>query len=177
MAHDIKTLLGVLFLGVLSAFAIGAFFVFNYGPSGKYLAKNTLISPLMVEEFDYNDMNPRTHQTDRFIFDKIEYSYPKGNSFAVVNVPVETYKIIWETLANDQSSGDKRELFHGSSKLAIKVRTESREAWQFDVKDFQRVEFAKDHYRIELHEDNPGDHWVYFERQGVGEEVKKVLAP
>lgn len=179
--HDIRNLILTLLFGVVAAFGVAAFFVLNYGPSGNYTVGQTLLSPELLAKLNYNDYNPKTGGQDRFIFDVIEYSWfdEEKGEWQKRNIDETTYSQIYNLIERDKSLNDVPSLKNDhSSKISLFVRTESSSEWQAQVKTFQIIEFvADDYYRIELHEDNPGTHWAYFNHPKVRQAVFKIVNP
>lgn len=179
--NDIRNLVLTLFFAVVAAFAVAAFFVLNYGPSGKYTVDNTLLKPELLGELNYNDYNSKTGAQDRYIFDVLEYSWldKDKNDWLKKNIDLNAYSQFYKLIENDESLPDVPPVqMKNSARLTIFVKTESDAEWQKQVKTFQTVEWVhEDYYRIELHEDNPGAHWVYFYHPQIVKKIGQLLNP
>lgn len=179
--HDIRNLILTLLFGVVAAFGVAAFFVLNYGPSGNYTLGQTLLNPELLAKLNYNDYNPKTGGQDRFIFDVIEYSWfdDEKKDWQKKNLDESTYAHIYNLIESDKSLNDVPSTKGiPASRITLFVRTESPSEWQKEVKTFQIVEFiADDYYRVELHEDNPGTNWAYFNHPKIRQEVFKIVNP
>ena len=187
MKKDIRNLVLVMGVSVLAAFAVTGLFLYHYGPSGRYTAENTLIEPSLLARLNYNDLNPKTGQSDRYVFDKIVYAFwdkTKGE-WGELEIPIPIYKTFYGQLLSDISietpSDEIKGLFSRSypARLDVKVRTESGTGWQKNSKNLQRVEFAEnsDYYRVELNEENAGVHWAYFYHPNVFQETFRLFIP
>lgn len=177
--NDIRNLILTLGAGVIAALALSAYLVMNYGTSGNYQVSNTLLRADMLPELNYNDYNPKTGGQDRYVFDTIEYSWydEPSRSWKKKNASVNEYQNFYSEISGDTSLKDPPNLpFNKAATITLFVRTESPAAWQKDIKTFQMVEIVEsDYYRIELHEQNQGTHWVYFKHPKIAEKATKIF--
>lgn len=183
--RQIISLLSVIGAGVLAAFLIGSFFIMHYGPSGRYLVENILLEPKLLHELNYNDNNPKTGGMDRFVFDSIEFAYFNQAEKKWVKFPVseERYALIYNLIKGEKSlldpSRELEELFIKDliARMTIFVKTESSAAWQAITKTFQEVQFENknNHFRIQLHEQNPGMNWAYFQKSNIANDVLSIF--
>lgn len=182
--RQIRNLLAVFISGIACAFLLSVFLVYNYGPSGKYIVRNALISPDLVTILSYNDTNVHTGGMSRFVYNGLEFSYydSKAKQQKIIQLDPDQYNKLYQSIISDSSileaPSDVTALFSKDpAALAIKVRTESHAPWQDETKDFQRVEFVNDFYRIKLHEEKSADQWVYFKHPGIYQEVLNIISP
>jgi hypothetical protein len=170
-------LFAVLGASVMAALLITLFFVVEYSPKAGYVVNAVLIEPDILTEFNYNDVDPKTGAMDRFVFDSIVVK----NGAVEIPFPMAQYQALYKKIALEQSVEPMESVFSAPStlKLVIYSRTESPAAWQAAKKEFQLVEFspAEGFFRVELHEGDPGIHWVYFRQKGVYESVLQELKP
>lgn len=170
---EIRNILIILSAGVIAALSMTAFFVWNFGPSGRYNLEAVLIEPSVLTHLNYNDANPHIGHSDRYIFDKIVWRDSRGNH------PVESkaFKKLYALLKPDVSVSEMDSLFSKgmSPRLTIWVKTESPSTWQKDAKIFQEIEFEKDFYRISLHEASSRIAWVYFRHPDILQAAEKLL--
>lgn len=179
-----KNLLIVLSSAVLSAVLLALFFVLNFGPTGSYPLENALIEPSVVASFNYNDYDPKTYESDRYIFDKIEVQYTKEGSFKKSKISIDQYRKIYDLLKGDKSllNVDPKVLNEFKSapliRLVIYVKTESPSGWQKNSKEFQSVEFVNggDYFRVMLHEDKGGLNYAYFYRKAIANKIEEILS-
>lgn len=173
---EIQNILIVLGAAVITAAIIAAFFVLNFGASGRYNLDAVLIKPSMLKQLDYNDNNPRISHSDRYVFDKILWV---DTDYSSRQVGAATYEKIYALLKADKSvmDPDIEKLFFsiGAPKLSIWVRTESPSQWQRDAKVFQEIEFQKDFYRVSLHEESSEVAFAYFPHPDILQTVQKLL--
>ena len=117
--REIRTLAAVLCGAVGAAFALAAFLLTQYGPSGSIRLDAALISPTVLEDLRYAN-HGRT-----LVFDHIELMDMKGN---LRGVTLDQYRQIYEVIAKDQSFLPEESFrysgaFTGpSSSIAIKLR-------------------------------------------------------
>lgn len=180
---EVRSIVIVLTAGILSAIMIAAFFVLNFGPSGGYNLNAILLEPTLVDQLNFNDINPKIGTSDRYIFDKIVWTDDTGSD---QQVNLKTYSTLYALLKNDKSLNDLEleKLFSHHmepvSKLVIWIKTESPSSWQENEKIFQELEFQDDFYRVSLHEDSslsPGVNWAYFSHPVIKETVQKNVSP
>lgn len=181
--RDLKNLVAVLGLAILSALLLSFFFVYNYGPSGRYLGETALISPNVLSDLNYNDFNPKISSDDRFVFDRIDFDYFQNHQKKNLQLTFDQYRTLYNHIRQEESLSNPDSVvaqFNNPelATLTIKVRTESPSAWQAAEKIFQEVQFIPDQefFRVSLHEQNQGVHWVYFRRPGIYQEIMDIVA-
>lgn len=183
---QIRNLLLVIFSGAFCAFLAAAIGLYFYGPGGRYLVKNTLLSPSILETLSYNDLNTKTGNKSRFVFDKIEFSYYETDKkhWQKVRVSPNVYQRFYQSVINEKSLIDVPENVISQftkanpSSLVLTVRTESNAAWQELIRVFQEIQFANDgdYFRIELREQNsPESKWAYFYHPHIYREVLNLF--
>lgn len=187
MKKDIRNLIAVIGVAVLAAVATTTGMLYYYGPTGQYGAANTLIEPSILGRLNYNDINPKTNQSDRYAFDQILYTFWDKNKkeWGYLEIDIPTYQKFYNLISKDTSTTIVPDEVSGAfssqpqAKLEIKVKTESSTQWQKDVKDLVRVEFVEnsDYYRIELNEENKGVHWAYFYHPTIYQEAFRLFIP
>jgi len=173
--RDLRKIFMVLAAGVGAAFLLTTFFISYYGPSGSYQLSQSLLNPETLKSLNYNDWNPKTSESDRFIFDHILY---EQGSEPAKKVSIDQYKKIYQLLSGDTSVSENLAQYPSTSpKLTLYVRTESPSKWQFDAKIFQQLQIdaSGNYYRVELHEDNKGTHWVEFPHKNVKNRVEALI--
>lgn len=181
--RETKRLLTVLGSALLSALAITFFFVWNYGPTGTYQLHDILLNPDVLTSLNYNDYNPKIAHNDRFIFDQIavETWEPLTQKWERTPMTVTHYATWYAFLSGQKSlsptpSMEQAFAPHPQAKLLFYVRTESPAVWQTTTKLFQEVQFSPSSglFRVQLHEQNAGIHWVYFQNN---EALQRLMHP
>jgi len=183
--RQVRNFLAVIICGIVFGLGVVVFLVSYYGPSGSYKIENVLLSPKVIEELWYSSPNPKTGGTSRFVFKNIEISYydKQEKKWLQKTVALDHYAKFYNLVVSDKSlSPPDSEVYAmfqqtGVVRMAINVTTESSAKWQASSEVFQEVEFAPegDYYRVELHEDNPGAHWAYFQHPNITEKAMKIL--
>lgn len=173
---EIRNILIVLTAAVSTAVMMAAFFVLNFGPSGRYVLDAVLIEPSVLYHLNYNDNNSRIGHSDRYIFDKIMWV---DGDFSGKQVDLNVFEKLYTFLKPDKSVSDPgvEKLFLAgiNPKLVVWVRTESPSSWQRDAKIFQQIEFQKDFYRVSLHDASPKIAFAYFSHPDILERAQKML--
>lgn len=174
----------VLFFAMASASFLVFMLVHYFGPTGKYVAKNVFLAPEVAYKMEYNDKNTKTWADSRFIFQKIEFLYPDEvtGRWHTIQLTDEQYHQVYNTLSPDVSILDPAEdivdLFNNQdfASLVLTVKTNSPSQWQAETKVFQQIQIliTEKYYRIELHEDESGTHWVYFYHPRLYEKLKAI---
>ncbi len=168
---DLRKIFMVLAAALAMAFLVTIFFVYNFGPSGKYPLNTVLLEPNILAKLNYNDWNTKINGNDRFIFEKIVYE----SNGKTTNIDLKTYEKIYQLLQKDISTIESGEFSRNASHLTIYVRTESPAIWQYVSKVFQQAQFATDSYRVQLHEDKQGIHFVEFQHPQIKEQVEALI--
>lgn len=179
---QIRNLLLVIFCGVACAFFVLGILLYNYGPSGRYLAKNTLLSSEVASHLKYNEAGTR------LVFDGIEFSYINSNDQRQhLQIDLDHYRKFYDMVHQDKSIANVTEdviaLFDDKTlaHLSLKVRSDIRMASDENRKPFQTVDFVNngDYYRIDLREEQSlnASPWAYFQHQGIYSKVYHSFVP
>ena len=184
-AKQIRNLLLVVFSGIAAAAVLTVSMVYYYGPSGRYIAKNVLLSPAMMEKLSFNDNNPSTGGVSRFVFNNIEFIYYDANARKYRHLPVsiEKYRQFYDAVSGQSSVVDvtddiMKQFYIGyPSKLTLTLRTSANGKTDSVTKKFQEVYFAQDgdYYRVELLDQNEFGNWAYFHHPKIGQEAQKLF--
>lgn len=182
---DIRNLLFIIGAGVLCAFALVGYVLYNYGPTGRYVTKNVMLSPEWMSMLTYQEISPHSGKLTKYIFDKVEISYAdKDPTEIVADLTVEQYKKIYDLIKLQESLKTLSEgiegLFYSQppARLIIQVKPEMAADTVVSKVIFQEVQFAKDshYYRVQLPEQNTRTGaWVYFEYPNIYQVVMQTL--
>lgn len=180
---EIRNLLGVLIGSVLCALVFGGMLLHYYGPGGRYLAKNVLLSPHIAPGLSYTDRDLKTGVKGRFSFDSIDFSYYDNSTKKWLHIPVtpSNYDAFYALVSDEKSLSEVgeniKELFEKtpSSTLSLKVHSDSET--HAPAKSFQDIHFVSegDYYRVELREEGAQDTWAYFYHPGIYQEVLQLF--
>lgn len=181
----IRNVLTVLFSGVAFGCLIAFYFIYFYGSSGNYSAANVILSPEVLSSMNFKDTNLRTGSNTKFVFQKIEFSYkdPKTHAWQLVEIPLEKYSKFYSLVSGDRSISVAgipiEDFFRQAARLVITIKTESDAEWQRSTKIFQEIHFSseKDYYRVELHQEDKTDPWVYFHHPDIYEKLLETFIP
>lgn len=181
MKKQIKQLLVVLSSAVIGGFLLAWIMIMYYGPSGNYIAGQTILSPDIIERINFKDTHPKTGQNVQFMFDHTEFvffDYLRG-SWQQKQISHQSYVKFYGYIANDKSLGDLKEeildLFQKPSPTALitSVRTDTTPI----AKIFQVIQFTKeDYYRVKLHGQDDEGKWAYFYHSGLYQTILSLFA-
>lgn len=180
--REIRNILAVLGTAIVCAGFLTFLFIYYYGPSGRYLAGQTLLDPTIIEQINYQDKHPRTGKKVNFIFDRIEFSYfdSKKGGMRQEAVSLESYQKFYRLISSEKSldkvTDQIRELFFRShpSTLTTSMRTVDGVDTS-TTKIFQVVQFVQeDYFRVQLH-GNQEQEWAYFYRPHLYQEVMQLF--
>lgn len=185
--QQIRNLLTVLFSGLIAACLIAGFFLYYYGPTGKYVIKNTLLDPTLVDNLAYNDSENTSIRSSRYVFNGIEFSFYNSatKQSQTMQISTDKYKIFYENIYNDVSmlpvAPEVESLFNSAqlTTLSIHVRNESQMPGTNAQKTFQQVQIVPtgDYYRVELREQNSSNKWVYFYHPHIQNDILRIFVP
>jgi hypothetical protein len=180
--NDIRNILAVLVLAVACGGLLAAFFLYFYGPSGRYLAGNTLLDPKIMNQIHYQEQHLGPGNKVHFEFDSIEFSYSdsKKGYIAALPVSIEAYQKLYSMVASEKSlpEGESKvqDLFLHSrpALLTIRMRVAGGRG-RGGSKNFQIVQFIKeDYFRVQLLEKKGGE-WAYFYVPGLYEKIIQIF--
>jgi len=159
--------LSLLFLfSFLTAGFIAALLILNYGPTGRYSGKNTILAPDTLSQLNYQDS--KSGSPFKYLFEKIEFTaFGKR-----VDVDTKTYSEFYRMIANDESLDVNQTLFNKpAATLTLYTKPEKVIRGEEASHPFQQIDFSEDgnHYRVELI-GNSG--WAAFKHDGI---LKKTL--
>lgn len=176
--NEIKKLFFVIFSGVTGACLFALVMLYYYGPSGRYIVKNVLLSPALIQNLSYQERSIKTEKSTLFSFDTIDFSYYDNHKKVRIAIPVSKYAKFFDLINNelslDEMTNHAPNFFteDKTSKLLIKVRAESNEQ-----KIFQEIELTtNDFYRIQLRvQAGTSTGWAYFYQPGIYQETLKLF--
>lgn len=179
---EAKGLVILLGLSFITAFAIALFLILNFGPTGSYIGKNTVLSPEALESLNFKDARLAT--PFKSVFDKIEYSFTQeGKARASIQrIGLDDYEAFYLMVSSDESVDSSRvdpALFAPpAASLSIFIKQEKELKGEASSRVFQRIEIGKDgnSYRVELLGDQETP-WAYFIHQGIAEKVTSLFIP
>lgn len=182
--QQIRNLLLLIFSGIFVGLLVCLFFLYYYGPSGQYSVKNSLLSPAVLENLTFNDIDPKTGKVERFNFSGIEFSYLDASQKQMKRVQItpEQYRNFYNVIADDVSlkeiSLQVEEQFSkmGSASLVLRMKTNGSS----EDKIFQQLNIVTngDYYRIELRDMTSGNKssWIYFHHQNIYQKALQYLS-
>ncbi|MEM1282844.1 MAG: hypothetical protein AAGG81_04750 [Chlamydiota bacterium] len=180
---EISAFLTVIFGGGAFALLVAIGLVYFYGPSGLYDLKYTLLSPKMIDELKYQDVNPQTGSRGNFVFDSINFTYfhPDEGRWKKVAVDRTQYEKFFDSIVGDVSVEEvgptitDRFLSGYPAILEIIVRPDDKNS--NITKTFQEVTLAYqgNYYRVELHEESSQKNWAYFFHKDVYKNALSIL--
>lgn len=182
--EQVQSFLLVIFTAVASATAFVFFLVYYYGPEGSYIAKNILLSPEVMENLNYTDVDRGSGLSSRYVFDKVEFLHfdKYEGKWSRQAVDRSDYASFYATIANAKSiledEADVAGAFAGydqASLLLYVIPKSTFASGKEGSKVFQEVHFAKngDLFRIELHSEKMGGGWVYFRQADIYSDVTR----
>lgn len=181
MNKPVKQLITVLSAAVFGGFLLAFLMLMFYGPSGRYIAGQTILSPDVIEKISFKDIHPQTYKNVQFVFDHTEFvffDYLRGN-WNQKNISSKDYLHFYNIIASDNSLDEVKkevlDLFQKPSPIALvtSVRTDVSPT----VKIFQVIQFTKEgYYRIKLHEQNDKNEWAYFYHSGLYHQIMNIFA-
>ncbi len=180
--RDVRNILVVLGIAVICAGLLASLLLYYYGPSGRYLAGNTLLDPAVIEQINAQDQHSRSKKKSHFIFDHIEFSYfeSQKKQMSTHAISIEAYQDFYHIVAVEKSlkdvTKDVQNFFITSrpSILTINRRTIGKTENSTNQL-FEIVEFVQeDYFRVQLHEKNEGE-WAYFYRPHLYQDIMRLF--
>lgn len=179
---EARGLIILLALSFLTAMGIALFLIMNFGPTGSYVGKNTILSPEALESLNFKDT--RLETPFKYVFDRIEYTFRQEGKTkpAVKKIGLDEYESFYLLTSSDESVDAERvdsSLFDElAASIAIYVRQEKEIKGEPSARLLQRIEVGKDGdtYRVELigSGDNP---WAYFVHKGISGKIHSLFIP
>ncbi|WP_068466404.1 hypothetical protein [Candidatus Protochlamydia phocaeensis] len=180
---ELKRILFLLSAAIICAGLLTVFMLYFYGPTGRYLAGNSILTPLTLSQINLRDKHPQTGQNVRFIFDKNEFSYfdrKLGKRHQLV-IPSDEYEQFYHLVSSDKSlenvTAEIERAFNSAHPTLLTTNL------RIDVSGFapgskivQIIQFAEnDYFRVQLHGDGQGMEWAYFYHSGLYQTIMALF--
>lgn len=178
--RDVKNILAVLGTAIICAILLSYVFIYYYGPTGHYIAGQTLLDPSTITEINKMEKKTKTSRNIHFVFDRIELTYydiQKGK-FIHREIPFEKYQEFYQLVESEKSlknvSDTVKELFIKSHPIILTINIKTIEGGNSTAKTFQTVQLiSEDYFRVQLHEIE--GEWAYFHQSGVYQKSMKLF--
>ncbi len=184
VAKQLREFFTLIIGSVLAACLCVAALVYYYGPTGEYLVRNILLSPEVISDLSYKDVDQETGSSMRYMFDAVDFEYvdARDGKWQIRLIPMKAYADFFNMVSAEKSlsvvTPETEALFgnFGMATLSLKVKPKAaRAALQGEGRVFQEVHFANgsDFFRVELHNEGPETQWAYFRYEGIYDAVIK----
>lgn len=179
--RDARNILIVLGSAVVCAVLLASAFIAYYGPSGSYVAGNTLFDPAIIKTIRNQGEHLSPEGKGSIVFERLEFSYfdPKEKEMQFYPISLETYGKLYHKIVNEKSLlGNIKEiqsLFLHSRPAILSVDLQTKKGSGNKLEKIsQVVEFLSDDYfRVQLREER-GEEWGYFYHRGLYLEMIKL---
>ncbi len=176
---------GLFTLFGLSFFAAILFTIFmldRFGPTGQYLAANTIVSPTTLHTMNVQDEHSKTNRRIYYSFDTTEFSYFDRTEGRMHQVKVDptTYETFYYLVASNKSIEPTQDIdrqFNQSQSVTLTttVRSDKTENPQ-DVRVFQIIQFTdRDYFRVQLKGQQNAPEWAYFYQPTIYQKVIRLF--
>ncbi len=182
--HQIKNMLAVLAAAILCALLFALLFLYYYGPTGRYIAGQTLLDPSIIEQINYQENHSKKGQKAHFMFDRTEFFYfdPQQGEMLQKIIPLETYQTFYTWIASEKSiekvTEEIKKIFLTPHLALLTTRMHRIEAVNSSpsTQVFQVVQFVQgDYFRVQLHEAQEQNEWAYFYHPNLYQEVIRLF--
>lgn len=180
---EISALLSVIIGGVVFALIAAVGCIYFYSPSGLYHTNYALLSPDMIDQLRYQDVDPSTGKRQFFYFHSIELTYfdSESSSWQTAAISREKYRNFFDAIRDDVSieeeSSSLAEQFLSGYPALLKIVVQSEERRFPATKTFQEVAIAYlgNHYRIEIRQESSEKQWAYFFHRNIYATALEIL--
>lgn len=175
-------ILGVLLAAVICAMFLAIYMIQHYGPSGQYLAGNTILSSDVMNKMHYKDKHPTTGDSIRFVFNGIEFTYfdklnGRQRRLPVDSVAYETfYHWVSSTPSVKDPTNEVKELFDRGLVATLHILIQNDTSSSLAIKTFQLIQFAEnDYFRVQLKESRNPEEWAYFYQPHIYQNIMRLF--
>lgn len=183
----IRSFLLVIFTGVIVALIVAGGMLYYFSPAGSYQVENILLSPNLVKDLSFPDVDPKTGQPDRYVFGRVEFLYyaKENNQWQRIKTDEEKYRKFFNLVSDERSllvvPNNIKDLFEGENPtmLTIVANKVVPEGTKGKSKAFQEVEFTSEgnYFRIRLHDHDQQVNWAYYYHPEIYQEVLRIFIP
>lgn len=176
--NQIRNIIVVLSSAIICAGFLAVYMITYYGPSGQYIAGNTILSPYIIDKVNFSDK--KVKGTVKFVYKGTEFIYLNNENKPVrKEVSYKDYEDFYHLVASEKSldpSEQDMEQFFSTPHLATLLVSMQTDANAFQATSvFQTIQFSdKDYFRVQL-ENQGRNEWIYFFRQGLYADIMKLF--
>lgn len=179
-SKQIRTLLYVLIAGVASALFLALLLLHYYSPTGRYIAKNVVLSPETLFALQTDKL--KGGKKIKMAMGGISFSYYDVATKArkVVEVNQEAYSRFYEIIKDDYGMENVPEdvigAFSASSISFLTLHINDRIKSE-DAKEYIEIDFSlDDHYRVLIRQHGSNSSWAYFYHPKIYKLATSVFA-
>lgn len=181
---QITQLLLVIGAGVIGGLGLTGLLLYNYGPTGSYMAANTLLTPEIIQKISYDDSTLGKQRASRYVFDQIAFTYLslETNQWKKINLSLDQYAKLYQLLMNDKSLLNYSESippeFSRNQSAILTVTAKSENNPNSPSQILEEIQFLPNHshYRIQVRGSHENSlNWAYFEHPGIYQKIMKNL--
>lgn len=179
---QIRNVLAIFISAILCAGVLAAYMIFRYGPTGRYIAGNTILSPYILDQVNYPEASTGVGKGVKYIFNGIEFSYydkakNKQNSKVDSAVYEQFYLLIEKEKSLENIPIDIESQFNRlqPALLTVMMRSDPSQTQQSTM-IFQAIEFVEtDYFRVQLRDKESNGSWAYFYRPHIYQDVLELF--
>lgn len=168
----------VLGTAVFCALLIASAFIFYYGPSGNYAARDTLLDPSVIGQINYRDKQANGNRNLQLVFDKIEFSYFNKTLGKMDRnlVSFDRYEKFYTLVSKDVSVSEVpamiQTLFDKTYPTLLTIQMRAKEGSIKTNQLFQEVQFIEENYfRVQLKTSETKPEWAYYYHPNLYHEI------
>lgn len=180
--QQIKQVLLLLVAAMTSAVLLAGYMIGYYGPSGRYLAGNTMLAPAVMQRINEQSTHSKKRGEAKLIFDQIEFSYFDKGSGQRYQIPLslEQYEQFYNQVAAEKSivelTPEISQAFANSlsTNLTVSMHNDLHTTQQAAI--FQMIQFVEsDYFRVQLLGEKNTEEWAYFYHPSILQDVMSLF--
>jgi hypothetical protein len=154
--------------------------IYRYGPSGSYIAGDTILNPAILDQIQFMDKHPVTNKNTSFVFNGMEFSYfdqlegkQKKNALNLASYGQFYKKIASEKSLKNFPSDIEQRFRTPPATLTVTMQTDPSISWHA-TKVFQVIQFiSNDYFRVQLQGDEA--EWAYFYHPQLYQDIMRLF--
>lgn len=160
---------------------LAAYMIYHYGPTGRYIAGHTLLSPFIKSQVKYPEVGAKTGKGLKYVYKGTEFAYyDQQGRKQTISVADKTYEEFYRWVETEKSVENiptdiEKQFEQKPASLILTMGTDSH-SFPEETLTFQVIQFTTSGYfRVQLRNKESSGLWAYFYRPHLYQDVLDLV--